>query len=295
MHPRVSPARPHELRPALARVFRRRSEVERDRLVDRGLALFAPNGQDAAVLFVTRDASERVCGAALAQALPGALGVAWPPSADTPEAEGALAVAVREWFRGRGVKVCQAFARLEERPDVAPLERAGFRYTTQVALLQRETTYARDRLPPTDRVDGKFYHPAFREPFVTTLLATHEGTLDCPELNGTRTPEELAAGFEFPAQASRWHFLAERTGRPAGVVLLEPDAENRSLELAYLGVVPGARGTGLGDRLVRWVLSEAAQLEWAVTLSVDVRNIPALRLYHRHGFVETERRDVFLA
>lgn len=292
MHPRVSPARPHELRSALERVFARRSAVERDRLVDRGVALFAPNSPDAA-LFVTRDASERVTGAVLAQALPGALGVVWPPSADAPGAD-ALAVAVREWCRDRGVKVCQAFALPDERPYMVPLERAGFRHTTQVAFLERPTSFARDRLAPGDWVDGVFYVPAFRERFIATLLATHEGSLDCPELNGTRTAGELAAGFEFPDRSSTWHFLAERNRRPAGVVLLEPDPDAPRVELAYLGVVPGARGTGLSDRLVRKLLSEAAILEWTVTLSVDVRNAPALRLYCRHGFTETERRDVFL-
>ena len=33
----------------------------------------------------------------------------------------------------------------------------------------------------------------------------------------------------------------------------------------------------------------------AVTLSVDARNDPALRLYHRHGFRMLDRKDVYLA
>jgi ribosomal protein S18 acetylase RimI-like enzyme len=66
-------------------------------------------------------------------------------------------------------------------------------------------------------------------------------------------------------------------------------------ELAYLGLVPAARGRGLGRPLVRFALgrAEAAAAEW-VTLSADVRNDPALKLYRAHGFREYDRQHVYL-
>jgi ribosomal protein S18 acetylase RimI-like enzyme len=66
--------------------------------------------------------------------------------------------------------------------------------------------------------------------------------------------------------------------------------------VAYLGVVPEARGRGLGMELIARALREA----WAagvrsVTLSVDARNRPAWKLYQAAGFEPHDRREVYLA
>lgn len=268
-------------------------DPERERRAERCRAALSSGGHDPGGLSVTRDAAGKVCGAVLAQAMPGALGVVWPPHADTPAEENALARAACDWLRGRGVKVCQAFATAADVPDMGPLERNGFRHVTQLVFMRRELD------PPPDVrgewVEGQFYRDRVRDLFAEVLLATHAGTLDCPELNGGRTDAELAAGFELPDRMSMRYFLAELDGRPAGVVFTEPAADRTSLDLTYLGVVPSARGRGYGGRLLRWVLCDASRSFPAVTLSVDARNEPALRLYRRHGFAETDRREVWLA
>jgi mycothiol synthase len=295
MPPSVSAAAPHELMPALRMLFGRRPDPDREGRAERCRAAIAAGAADPTAVFVSRDGAGRVCGAALVQALPGALGVARPPRADSPEAGDALAAAACDWLRARGVKVCQAFMPADELPDAAPLERNGFRHVTQLVSMRREVDRERDALPPGEGPDGVYYRPEFRERFAATLLATHEGTLDCPELNGTRTPAELAAGFDLPDRESSGHFLAESGGVPVGLVMFEP-GDDRMTELTYLGVVPAARGSGVGDRLVRLVLHHAGLAgHLAVSLAVDARNEPALRLYRRHGFAETERREVWLA
>lgn len=283
-HFEVSPAKPHELLPACRLLFGASGEVgSRERLLSAG----AESG-----LLVAR-VGGRVCAAALAQSLPGALGVTCPPRGDSPEAEDAVALAACEWLRARGVKVCQAFADRDELARMGPLERAGFRYVTQLVFMRRPVR-THDRLETSHWLDGEHYLPAMREEFAATLLQTHDGTLDCPELNAYRTPAELVAGFDLPGGASAWHFLARAGTAPVGLVLLNP--VERSLELAYLGVVPEARGRGYGAGLVRRALHLAAGADFeTVSLSVDVRNTPAVRLYTKCGFTEYERRGVWLA
>src|SRR5690349_16226883 len=106
----VSPAAAHELLPACRLLFTEgRAEHSRDRIL---------SDAHTSGLFVARDASGRLRAAALVQALPGALGVAWPPRGDSVEAIDAATTAACEWLRSRGVKVCQAFAETGEVADM---------------------------------------------------------------------------------------------------------------------------------------------------------------------------------
>jgi ribosomal protein S18 acetylase RimI-like enzyme len=286
MPPAVSPAAPHELLPALRVLFGPGRGTDAERCRD----ALADVDRDPAAVLVAR-AGGRVCGAVLAQALPGALGVAWPPRAETPAAEDALAAAAVAWLRGCGVKVCQAFAAPADASDVAPLERSGFRPVTELVSLEAAT----GGLPaPTGALTFARVRPPFPPPFAAALLATHDGGLDCPELGAGRTPADVLAGFVGSGGVE--HYLALHGPDPAGVVVLAPAEEPGAAELAYLGVVPALRGRGLGAELVRFA-GAAAAAGGAVTLSagVDARNGPAVRLYRRHGFTETDRRGVWLA
>jgi mycothiol synthase len=251
---------------------------------------------DSAGLFVARDKAGQVCGAVLAQALPGALGVVWPPCGDSPEAEDALAAAACGWLRGRGVKVCQAFAAANEKPDMAPLARAGFQHITQLVLMRRELSPPPPLLYPPARSltitpEPRPHSPGFR----ATLLATYEATRDCPELNGGRTPDELLAGLADPTPAMDCYMATAQEGA-VGVLMLSAVPVLGAVDLAYLGVVASARGQGFGGEVLRFAITEALRGRAdALTLSVDARNDPALRLYRCHEFVETDRREVWLA
>src|SRR5690606_31095561 len=124
---------------------------------------------DPAGVFVVRDGG-LVCGAVLAQALGGALGVLWPPQAESAaDAEG-LAAAACDWLRPRGVKVCQAFAARDDRPALASLERHGFRRVTQLVFLRRPLDPSRDRPHPDDWLDGVSYHPGVHDRFAAVLV-----------------------------------------------------------------------------------------------------------------------------
>ncbi|MCS7032440.1 MAG: GNAT family N-acetyltransferase, partial [Phycisphaerae bacterium] len=82
---------------------------------------------------------------------------------------------------------------------------------------------------------------------------------------------------------------------PIATLLLNRLGTNRSLELVYTGVVPGARRRGVGSFLIRWALGIAAmENRGHLSLAVDSRNFPALRLYLRHGLLRIGARTALI-
>jgi ribosomal protein S18 acetylase RimI-like enzyme len=298
----VSPATQDDLTTACRLLASPRPTPDRDQAALRYRGLLAAGEFDPAGLLVARDEAGVVRGAMLAQPLAGALGLAWPPRAergrDRLGIEDGLATAACSWLQSRGVKVCQSFAPEIDRDDFAPLLRQGFRRVTQLTHMRREL----DPEPPSDSDDVprllfEQVTPGRLAAFADALLATYDGSLDCPEVAGTRTPDELLDGFRGPLTIHpAWWYLAREGNRPVGVVMFEVGTEPGLLELSYLGLTPAARGRGLGDELMRFALGVAAADRCrAMGLSVDVRNEPALRLYRRHAFRGLDRRDVYLA
>lgn len=282
----VSPAAPHELLPACRLLFA-------DGLTEQRCDRLLSNTQTIA-LFVARDANGRLHAVALVQALPGALGVAWPPRGDSAEAVDAVMVAACEWLRGRGVKVCQAFVAATEAEGMAPLERHGFQHTTQLVTLRREVFDAALPVESEPTLEWSDEGWPLSNEFRWAILATHEGSLDCPELTGARTPEEILAGFDVPTPGGGLSLYREG-GEPVGVVICAESTES-TVELSYIGVVPTHRRRGVGARMLIANLWGACYGGYtAVIVSVDARNAPAMQLYTRHGFVEYDRREVWLA
>lgn len=269
---------PHELLPALRLLL----PVE-TRLPDLQF--------DSSGLFVVRNASGAIRGAIMGQSMPGALGLVWAPRAEFDELADKLVVTACDWFRRRGVKVCQAFSTTDEMHLMAPLARHNFRKTTQLVTLRcaigGETI--------SNSLTFESISPPFTAPCRAMFLSTHEGTLDCPELNLGRAPEELLAEFIEMGPDTTW-YVARRDELPMGVAILTTCVAESEAELAYLGIAPGLRGRGLGRELLEFARAEAARLgASSLAVSVDERNWPALKLYRRNGFYETNRREVWLA
>jgi len=120
--------------------------------------------------------------------------------------------------------------------------------------------------------------------FHATLVRSHDDSLDCPELHGLLTPDEMLAGYRDVAPDPAGWWLAVGDDRPAGVLLLNGS------ELTFLGVVPESRGRGVGRRLLELAFEQAPDL----TLIVDARNTPAIRLYQSAGLEVVGAREVFL-
>jgi GNAT superfamily N-acetyltransferase len=186
------------------------------------------------------------------------------------------------------------FVEADETADLEPPAGHGFRPVTHLAVLQRDVGPALD--PAAEPLRWTPWPAAPAAEQLDLLLATHEHTQDCPELNAPRTGAEIVAGFRPTATAGRmWWSCRDGSGRPVGVLLVIGDS-GPALEVSYLGLVPSARGQGLSHAILRFAERLAAASEYhTLTVSVDVRNAPAMRLYARHGFVEYDRRAVWLA
>lgn len=252
------------------------------------------HSRDPVGAFVARDSVDQIRAATLVQALAGALGVAWPPRGDSPAATAAVLRAACDWLRSNRVKVCQAFPETTDPNDRALWERCGFRFTTQLIFLEYDCR--RGGIPPqppqrefTLRAVSDLQEPSFTR----TVAATHDETGDCPELNFCRTPEQIVEGMV--SLEGQW-FLAQQTTDPVAVMNLKRTSARNAVELQYLGVVPAYRRRGYGTDLLKYAILGAivAQAD-VVTVAVDARNTAALQLYTRSGFVERDRREVWLA
>jgi ribosomal protein S18 acetylase RimI-like enzyme len=296
----VASAQPDELAPAFEMIFRQHPELERRSRVANALNLVRQGDLMPEGIWVARRGKVLI-GALVCLPLVGASALVWPPQVlagiDTREAEDLLMQRASDWMRGRGVKLAQALLTSEESQLASPLERNGFTHTTTLWYLRHHLHFNTASLPAEELLTYRAYPTASPEVFQQTLGRTYEGTLDCPEVNGVRTLEEVLAGHRASAlhDPERW-WLAFDGKKPVGVLLATASAETHGWDLAYVGVIPEARGRGVGRELVRKALFEARTADAeCVTLSVDTRNRPAWKLYLALGFEPDDRREVYLA
>ena len=128
--------------------------------------------------------------------------------------------------------------------------------------------------------------------------ATFADTLDCPALNGHRTPVEVLDGFlegrELDDSSLHWELL-EVDASTVGCLLLQVH-ENQLMELMYMGLIPAARGRSLGKAMVARAIDTAHRWECStLVVAVDRDNWPALDAYLAWGFQPHQRLQVWLA
>jgi ribosomal protein S18 acetylase RimI-like enzyme len=295
----AEPARPDDRPEAFRLLFQMVHDEAREHRVSLALAMIEQGEVDPSGLFVVR-AGEVLRGAMLSLRMPGASGVVWlPRTRDANDAlcAGALIEAAVDWLRAGGVKVAQCLPRPAEAGDAALLERHGFRHITALWFLRHEGEIPVGHLGVGSRLSFEDWNSAGTDLFGATLLRTYEQTLDCPELNGTRSVAEVLDGHRAQGRHDpRLWRLARCNGEPAGVLIIASLPETESWEIAYMGIVPEMRRQGLGREMLLETLCEAkAAGVLEVTLSVDMRNQPARALYRGLGFEPYDVREVYLA
>lgn len=228
-----------------------------------------------------------ILGAIMTQRMGGAQGAVWMPVADDEPVRDALARNAVRRLRDLGCRVLQALAPIGA--AVSSLERAGFEYLTDLVFLEADIQASTE----TPRLTCRAATPADLT-FAETIERTYEGTQDMPELNGTRTTAEILVGC-LATRHEPHLFYAERYGETAGVLHLTPLDEPGDIELTYMGLVPEARGYGLGRDLAFAAFRIAASLGGTrLHLTYDVRNLSAENIYSQLGFVEQKRRAVWI-
>ncbi|MGD0389348.1 MAG: GNAT family N-acetyltransferase [Tepidisphaeraceae bacterium] len=128
--------------------------------------------------------------------------------------------------------------------------------------------------------------------FAEAILQTYRDSLDCPALSGLRDIEDVISGHQATGQfdPTLWRLLLQ-ADRPMGVLLLSGIPQTDGTELVYLGVVPEARGRGLGTILMQHAMElTLREHRRRLSLAVDSRNAPALKLYYRFGMQQVATR-----
>jgi len=123
--------------------------------------------------------------------------------------------------------------------------------------------------------------------FARTIERSYLGSLDCPALNGKRDIEDILTGHKHAGEfdPELWYILSDPAGNDVGTLLLSRLHRREGMEVVYIGLTPAGRGRGLGDVLMRMAVNACHRDGGGQLLcGCDANNIPAAKLYHRHGF-----------
>jgi len=185
-----------------------------------------------------------------------------------------------------GTHLAQVLLDPDEQSVITLYQRAGFSRLAELMYLSRDLR--RESAPdlPASFI-ARTYSSETHPLFIRAITASYNGSLDCPSLAGRRDIHDILAGHKAVGtfDPALWTVLLEHHHEPVGVSLLNRSPHSDSIELVYFGLVPSARGRGLSDVLLQHALHGAVKHNMrTMTLAVDSRNTPALKLYHRHNF-----------
>jgi ribosomal protein S18 acetylase RimI-like enzyme len=198
-----------------------------------------------------------------------------------------------------GIRLIQCFLSVDDERRGRVLSQAGIRRLCEMVYMHRP-------IRPEDADEPEAGHEArwvsldqMSDPdrLGRVILATYEGTLDCPEISGLLSAEQILAVHRGQGRhLLRCWWVVCAGGRDVGCVLINRAEEPQVLELIYLGVLPEARGQGWGRRLLAGAIAQSARLGAdRLRLAVDARNAPAVGLYREAGFLPIGRRMVHVA
>jgi ribosomal protein S18 acetylase RimI-like enzyme len=126
---------------------------------------------------------------------------------------------------------------------------------------------------------------------------------------GTRAEELAPTGWDAAQRealltmqftAQHQHYQAHYTGAAFQVILVEGQPAGRlyvarwprEIRIVDIALLPAYRNAGIGTRLLRDLMAEAAQAGKSLSIHVEQFN-PALRLYTRLGFAKTGEYGVY--
>jgi len=300
----VTNPRLDELPQVFRLLFSRRTPSEQESRLHDALTMVDEGHIDPEGIFIART-QHNIRGAVVALPLPGAGAIFWTPvvkdGCDRAQVEDRLMQSALDWLRRGSTKVAHALLYLDESSLAAPLLRNGFRQITRLQYLQRTLAEA-PLTPPFPPGEGRpaiqfrTYAETSPETFHSILAHTYEDSLDCPELNGLRTLDEIMAGHLAQCDNNPQLWWMACAPQPVGVIMLADMPAWESWDISYLGVAPAARRQGIARQLVQLAMSEALSAGVPeLTVAVDTRNAPAWNLYSQLGFQPGEQREVYLA
>ena len=300
--PDILPCPPRDRVAALDVLYRRVPASLRPRLIADALTEADRGVIDLAGLWNARRGRVKIHGAMLTQPLAGKAAAVWAPEVDPfgrwVGAAIALVRAVLADLEARGYKLAQALLD-ESAPGraSADLVAGGMPRVPELVYLERGTTLPLPLPPDPPPFDWVSFTPETDVEFRAVLEQTYRASLDMPELEGVRSLDDIISSQRAGSRyvPDRWR-LGRVRDEPdaAGVGLLSALSVRGAWEVAYLGLTPAARGRGLGRAVLGHALQLAAPHAPRLELAVDLRNVPAHRLYRGAGFIPFDRRAVHL-
>jgi ribosomal protein S18 acetylase RimI-like enzyme len=254
--------------------------------------------QGRAALWISQS-GDRVIGAILAELAAGRTAHVQAPQVLDGEEAGIVRARLLQAACGdlaaTGVRIVQALETVDHGDEVDALVAEGFRHVNDLLYL----VSLRGRFPSvpgSEPLELIAYNDAEPDRMAGVIVRTYAGSLDCPELGNLRPIDEVLAGYRAVGQfdPARW-LIARENGRDVGCLLLGRHDGDSQMELIYLGVVPEARGRGLGAQLVCAAQRLAGEDDCQrLVTAVDAANQPAIAVYAAAGFVAWDRRSVYL-
>jgi len=207
----------------------------------------------------------------------------------------ALLLAVLEILAGRQTRLVQALLVSDFGEDFDLLVAAGFEhYADLLYMVSAERTFPAHQ--PATELEFASYADNQQDRLARILERTYVGSLDCPRLNGVREMADVITGYRATGtfDPARWFFVRQG-GCDVGCLLLAEHRAQKQWEVAYVGLVPEARGRGWGIATIRhaqWLARRAGMDR--LLLAVDSANRPAIATYAVAGFSAWDRRTVML-
>lgn len=240
----------------------------------------------------------RLAAASLVELQPGRTAVVLPPRTvadEPPETLAALMTYITDDLEKRGVQLTQALLATDHGIDAQVLQAGGFGHVSDLLYLVSQAGEFPSACPQ-DGLEFVPYAEGEHDRLASIVEQTYVGSRDFPRLDKLRNIDDVLAGYRAVGKFDpRLWMIARNRGGDVGCLLMADDPTRNSCELVYMGIVPSARGRGLGVALARhaqWLTGQAGRER--LTTAVDAANAPAIAAYAAAGFVGWDRRSVFL-
>jgi mycothiol synthase len=240
----------------------------------------------------------RLVGAMFSQASPGRTATVWLPRLADGESESTAARlydATWEFLARQQVVLAQILLPTVSAVEAGRLRQGEFRRLASLLyLVSLEGEFPTE--PPDTQLEFEPYSATNSGQWGRVYAATCQGTLDCANLADPREPDDVLAAYR-AAGAFNPHLwlLVRHRQRVCGCVILADHPRHETTELLYLGLVPAARGRGLGRQLARqsqWLARRLGRRR--LVLAVDAANVPAVQTYAAVDFQTWQCRQLYV-
>jgi len=195
-------------------------------------------------------------------------------------------------FASQGVQLAQVLLESQLHQSRQFFASMGFKEIAELIYLQGNVPRHTAAPPMPEHMRWLEYSAETHAVFADAILKTYRESLDCPDLSGLRDIDDVIAGHRATGEfdPAGWQLLLERD-QAVGVLLLSRIPQTDAMELVYLGLSPEARGRGLGIFLMKQVFFLILRNQRRrLSLAVDSKNGPALKLYYRFGMRQVATR-----